>query len=340
MENKFNYIIYPLSIIFAVISDVFMVIFAALGIMIVLNANVPEYIPVKYGPMPYFILAAACFGLDRLLFSLRTGVRNKIEFDENGKKKNNLYKNLSSADKAVIDKQMLLDSERILSESEFKKVIHKGVRNPQHELDKLIGLANLKNEIKKMEATMEYAKTYEKNKKHDIASNHMCFMGSPGTGKTTVARIMTRLLYKYKYIKKNQCIEVDASFLKGDTPDNTLKKVRMVLQRSKGGVLFIDEAYSLLDGINSKEIVAELVKFMEDNKKDFVLILAGYQNEMKELINSNPGLYSRINKYFLFKDYDINELKDIFRLTANEAGFYVESDAYDAFEIKINKEKK
>ena len=229
MTKKYDYILYPLTILLSTLLNVFMVIFAVIGVLILVKADLPEFIPLKIGTLGYFIFAFLCFGLDKLMFSIRTNSKNRIEFDEDGNKKNNLYKNLSAADKAIIDKQVLADKERLLGEAEIKRVIHNGVKNPEEELEKLIGLYNVKEEIKKMKATMEYNRKYEKNKKQNVASNHMCFVGSPGTGKTTVARIMTGLLYKYKYIKKNQCIEVDASFLKGDTPDNTLKKTKLII---------------------------------------------------------------------------------------------------------------
>lgn len=290
---------------------------------------------------PYIIYlfgAVICFGINKAMFTIRTNARDQLEFDEFGNKKGNVYKNLSAKEKQEIDRQRLADQERLLSNSELKKVIHQGSKKPLEELNSLIGLQNVKNDVLKMQATMEYEKKY--GKKNDEKSSHFCFLGSPGTGKTTVARIMTGILYEYKYIKKNQCIEIDASFLKGMTPDDTLKKTRMILQKSKGGVLFIDEAYSLLNGANSAEIIAELVKYMEDNKKDFVLILAGYQNEMKTLIDSNPGLYSRINKYLWFKDYDITELKEIFRTSANKIGYYINDNVYDEFELRIAREKR
>lgn len=335
MENRFSkQIFYTLSILGACILNVSMIALAGYGVYrsVIQLINKQE---IDWIVFASFCGAVLCFALDRILFEVRTTLRDDLEFDENGNKRKNEYKRLSAKEKAVIDREKLIAGELIISESEIKRMTHQGSKDPIGDMEKLVGLADIKEEIIKMHAMMEYAQTYKK----EMPSAHYCFTGSPGTGKTTVARILTGILYQYKYIKKNQCLEVDGSVLKGRTPDETLQRTRRILQKSKGGVLFIDEAYSLLYGVNSDEIITELVKYMEDNKKEFVLILAGYKNEMEELIDANPGLYSRINKYWNFKDYDITELKEIFRNIANQAGYFVDENAYDEFEISIMKEK-
>lgn len=283
--------------------------------------------------------AIICFILYRAMFNIRTEARSEVEFDETGKKKKSAYKNLSAAEKKQIDMQLLAESERIISSGELKRITFKGSKDPDAELEKLIGLANVKEEVLRLKAKMEYDKKYKRKNTQAPTGNHMCFLGSPGTGKTTVARIMAGILYKYGCIKENKYIEVDAAFLKAPSPDMTLKRVKAVLHHAKGGVLFIDEAYSLLNGVNSAEIIAELVKYMEDHKKDFALILAGYHNDMTRLIDANPGLHSRISKYLFFHDYNLMELKEIFTAVANEAGYCVDDSGYEKFEIVIMKEK-
>jgi len=331
-----NRILYLLSIVFGAAGKVGMIIcgfYAGFEVIsIVAGSGSENHL------FLFIVLGFLCFLIDKFLFQVRTNARDSLEFDEYGNKKRNLYKNLSAKEKQEIDRQRLSDQERLLSSAELKRITKSGSKNPVKELQELVGLYEVKEEVLKMQAMMEYEKRY--GKKGKAKGNHLCFLGSPGTGKTTVARIMTGILYQYKYIKKNQCIEIDGSFLKGATPDDTLRKTRMILQRSKNGVLFIDEAYSLLSGINSAEIIAELVKYMEDHKEDFVLILAGYSKEMENLINSNPGLHSRIQKYLWFKDYDITELKEIFRIYANQQGYYVDSGTYDVLEIRLDKERK
>ena len=282
--------------------------------------------------------ALGCFIAYKVMFNVRTEARSNIEFDDFCNRKGSAYKNLSTKEKKAIDLQRLSDNERVISAGELKKITFKGSENPEEELDKLVGLNIVKNDVVKMKAKMEYDIKYKIKNENLYAGYHMCFSGSPGTGKTTVARIMAGFLFKYKCIKENKYIEVDAAFIKASTPDLTLKRLRMILNKSKGGVLFIDEAYALLNGGNAAEIIAEIVKFMEDNKKDFVLILAGYQKDMQRLINSNPGLQSRINRYVYFQDYNVEELKEIFTRLANEAGYCVDEGAYEKLEMRITEQ--
>lgn len=331
--NKFkDQLKYNASIILAVIS-----VFAAVGLGVTALTSILKnqvVIGVVCGAG-----AGGCYALYKWLYKVRTDMRSDLEFDDFGNKKGNAYKNLSAKQKKELDLQILADNERIISSGELKKITFKGSKDPEQELNSLIGLTNVKNEVLRMKAKMEYDKQYGQKGATAQTGHHMCFTGSPGTGKTTVARIMAGILFKYNCIKENKYIEVDASFLKGASPDLTLKRVKMVLNKAKGGVLFIDEAYSLLNGVNAAEIIAEIVKYMEDNKQDFALILAGYQNDMKRLIDSNPGLHSRISKYVHFNDYNIEELKDIFTSVANGAGYCVEASAYERFENRIIKEK-
>lgn len=284
--------------------------------------------------------ALACFVMYKAMFLVRTEARSNVEFDDFGNRKGSAYKNLSAKEKKQIDMQRLADNERVISAGELKKITFKGSEDPEGELDKLVGLNVVKNDVVKMKAKMEYDIKYKIKNKNLYAGYHMCFSGSPGTGKTTVARIMAGFLFKYKCIKENKYMEVDAAFIKASTPDLTLKRLRMILNKSKGGVLFIDEAYALLNGGNAAEIIAEIVKFMEDNKKDFVLILAGYQKDMQQLIDSNPGLQSRINRYIHFPDYNVEEMKEIFTRLANEAGYCVDEGAYEKLEMRMTEQMK
>ena len=280
-----------------------------------------------------------CFVLYKVLSNARLDARDEMEFDKFGNKRENQYRNLSAKQRREIDMQRLADAERIISSSELKSLTHKGSKNPDAELNTLVGLSNIKEDVLKIKAKVEYDKKMKKKLTASSEGLHMCFMGSPGTGKTTVARIMAGILYKYGRIKENKYMEVDASFLKGSTPDETLKRTHVILHKAQGGVLFIDEAYSLLSGVNSAELIALIVKYMEDHKKEFVLILAGYENDMKRLVDSNPGLHSRIHKYFHFKDYNIAELTEIFTMTANAAGYCVEDKAYENFQCVIMQQK-
>lgn len=193
-----------------------------------------------------------------------------------------------------------------------------------------------------MASRMEYER--EKNRRQKtlgtLSSMHMVFMGAPGTGKTTVARIMTGFLYKNHYIKKNQCIEVDGSFLTSSGMGDSAKKTKLLITKSMGGVLFIDEAYAIMDSPASGEIIATLVKAMEDHKNDIIFIFAGYDKEMRALISTNPGLESRVKRYFWFADFDIADLRDIFLKFAGEEGFVVSGELMEAFSVRIAYEKK
>lgn len=284
--------------------------------------------------------------LQKFLYSARINVRHVSEFTKEGlSKKFESYDKLSAAQKAKIDEQRLMDAERILDTNVLRKMTHKGSLNPEKDMEKLVGLESVKNEMREMSARMEYEEMHgKKNKKMQgmIKSMHMCFLGPPGTGKTTCARIMAGFLYKYHYIKKNKCIEVDGNFLRGVNPGETSTKVSMLIRHAIGGVLFIDEAYALLgDGKGAEqEAVATIVKAMEDSRDDLIIIFAGYDKEMKALINSNPGIFSRIKHYMWFTNYADEDLRNIFVSMANDAGFCVSLEALDRFSTRMSIEKK
>lgn len=275
----------------------------------------------------------------KLLFEARIKLRNIVDYDEFGvSKKYGKYERMSAKEKKVIDMQKMADMERILSSSQIKKLTHKGSDNPDKDMNKLIGLKNVKDKMNEMVARMEFERS---SKKMQISSKHMAFLGSPGTGKTTVARIMTGFLYKNKYIKKNKCVEVDGNFLKSSTSADTAIKTELIIREALGGVLFIDEAYALIEGSDGigEQAVATLIKAMEDRKGEFVLILAGYTNEIKKLIQSNPGFESRIKDFMVFQDYNNEELKEIFINMARDNNFVVDANALDKLEERFERER-
>lgn len=160
------------------------------------------------------------------------------------------------------------------------------------------------------------------------------------THNTTVARIITGFLYKNGYIKKNQLIEIDGNFLKAG--EYTAIKTEEIIRRARGGVLFIDEAYALMQSTDGsgQEAIATLIKQMEDMRSDFILIMAGYTREMQALLRMNPGFSSRIKEYLDFPDYDDKSMREIFTMMAQSDGFTVAPDAYDAFDARVAKERR
>lgn len=297
------------------------------------------------------IMAVTGLMLAKPLQALRIKYRQDVEYDEFGlSKTKGKYEYLSKAERDQIDLQKTADMERVMNSSAMKKMTKKGSENPQEDMKKLIGLVPVKEKMEEMVARMQFESmenkgNKKKKKKNETSGNsmsgrHMIFYGAPGTGKTTVARILTGFLYQYGYIKENKCVEVDGNFLKAG--GDTALKTELVIRQAFGGVLFIDEAYSIMDAADGsgKEAVSTLIKQMEDNRDKFILIMAGYTNEMKRLLQANPGFESRIKEYLDFPNYNEEEMKQIFKLMAGQQGFGINESAYDAFDERMSKERK
>ncbi len=185
------------------------------------------------------------------------------------------------------------------------------------ELDSLVGLEEIKKNVRSL---INLAKVRKLREEHDLPtpamSLHLVFMGNPGTGKTTVARLIAQLYYAIGVLSRGQLVEVDRSGLVAGFVGQTAIKTDEAVKRAIGGVLFIDEAYSLAanTGENDfgREAIETVLKGMEDNRSDLVVIVAGYEELMERFIASNPGLASRFNRYFVFDDYSGEELYKIF----------------------------
>ena len=194
------------------------------------------------------------------------------------------------------------------------------------ELESLIGLDGVKQTVR------EIVTFLKRRGKNAVPCLHMCYMGNPGTGKTTVARILARIFYETGIITKNLLVETDRGDLIGMYVGHTANKTKRVIESAIGGVLFIDEAYSLFvnDSIDyGHEAVATLVKAMEDRRNEFVCILAGYSKEMDAMIDMNPGLRDRIQFYIDFPDYDEAELLEIFERLCKENKYKLSVPAKD-----------
>lgn len=198
------------------------------------------------------------------------------------------------------------------------------------ELDSLVGLEKVKKDVHSLLNFIKVAKIRrEKGLKVPTISYHLVFTGNPGTGKTTIARLVAQLYYKMGILPKGQLVETDRSALVAGYLGQTAIKTQKVIQEALGGVLFIDEAYSLAgEGEDSfgKEAIETLLKGMEDHRDDLVVIVAGYDELMHKFIDSNPGLRSRFNKYFHFPDYEGNDLLKIFERFCSNNGYCISDE--------------
>jgi len=202
-------------------------------------------------------------------------------------------------------------------------------------LDALIGLGEIKQSVKSL---INYVKVRGLRKEKELPnpplSLHMVFSGNPGTGKTTVARILSELYKAIGVLSKGQLVEVDRSGLVAGFVGQTAIKTSEVVTSALGGILFIDEAYALAPDVGAgndfgREAIETLLKLMEDNRDDLIVIVAGYNEPMERFITSNPGLESRFNRYFYFEDYNSGELYDIFDIMCVKSEYILTDDAKD-----------
>lgn len=226
--------------------------------------------------------------------------------------------------------------------SSLKQEEHLALKQCLEELDRLVGLKKIKSFIHEIYAWLEVSK---RRVAAGLSSEnqvlHMVFEGNPGTGKTTVARIMGRLLKEMDLLNKGHLIEVERADLVGEYIGHTAQKTREHVKRALGGILFIDEAYALSRGGDKdfgKEAIDTLVKSMEDHKNDFVLILAGYPGEMKRFLRSNPGLPSRFPVHLSFSDFTIEELIQITEKMVRERQYRFSATALERLRHHLSKE--
>ncbi len=200
------------------------------------------------------------------------------------------------------------------------------------ELNELVGLEKVKKVLRDLVDLIEFKKKSKGELDIKNINLHMVFLGNPGTGKTTVARIIAEILYNLKYINQNKLIEVSSKDLVGEFVGQTAPKTMSVIEKALGGVLFIDEAYSLASkgstgNSYNEEAIATIIQAMENYRDNLVVIFAGYTKEMQAFLDSNSGIVSRIGYTLEFEDYTTDELIEIFKGMMKKSGFSIDEEA-------------
>ena len=216
------------------------------------------------------------------------------------------------------------------------------IENLQAELDSYIGLENVKKEVKNL---INLVRVHQMRQANGLPNTdlslHMVFSGNPGTGKTTVARIMARIYHSLGILSKGQLVEVDRGGLVAGYVGQTAIKTGKAIEKAMGGVLFIDEAYALNGGGDNdfgQEAIDTILKAMEDHRDDLVVIVAGYDDLMEDFVHSNPGLESRFNRFLHFEDYSMDEMMEIFKMQCKKGCYELQPEADEAVRAFIRRE--
>ena len=232
---------------------------------------------------------------------------------------------------AVAEKLLVVNKrEQEGSEETSFSVTVETIEEALDQIDQLIGLDAVKKEVHNLTNLLRLNKMrQERGFKTLKTSNHLLFLGNPGTGKTTVARFIAKIYKSLGILSEGQLIEVDRADLVAGYVGQTAIKTREVIDKALGGILFIDEAYTLAKGGTDfgQEAIDTILKAMEDKRDDFVVIVAGYSDPMNDFLESNPGLRSRFNKLIHFPDYTAEELLEIFNSYCQTNEMRISSDA-------------
>lgn len=237
-----------------------------------------------------------------------------------------------------VDNTVSDDDEKTEDDTEKQEIVSEDTTAKEaiKELDGLIGLKSVKKDVQTL---TNFIKVQQERAKRGLKSSsvsyHCLFTGNPGTGKTTVARIVAGIYKELGVLKKGHLVETDRAGLVAEYVGQTAVKTNKIIDSALDGVLFIDEAYTLIAGDSNdfgREAIATLLKRMEDDRDRLVVILAGYTKNMKDFIESNPGLHSRFNRYIEFPDYSAEELYQIFDLNLRKYDYHITDEAKEALQ--------
>lgn len=210
------------------------------------------------------------------------------------------------------------------------------------DINSMVGLDDVKKEINNLVNMLIIRKLrQERGFKQPIMSNHLVFTGNPGTGKTTVARKIAEIYRCLGILEKGHIVETDRAGMVAGYMGQTAEKVTALADKAMGGILFIDEAYTLSnyksEGDFGQEAIDTILKIMEDRRENLVVIVAGYPKPMEEFLDSNPGLRSRFNKYIRFEDYTASQLLDIFKIMCREQDYKIDDKTLEKVLLRFGR---
>ena len=269
------------------------------------------------------------FGCYKLLGKFFITVDNKL--DEDILK---IYQDyINSLEKQLCSNDVEIRDIKPPKVNEVKQKDTKTLDDYLEQLNKLVGLEKVKKDVNSLINLVQIRKIrQERGIKQPPMSLHLVFSGNPGTGKTTVARLLSKIYHEIGLLSKGHLIETDRSGLVGGYVGQTAIKTQDVIQSALGGILFIDEAYALASSSENdygQEAIDTLLKAMEDHRDDLIVIVAGYPALMEKFLYSNPGLESRFNKFIYFDDYNDVELYEIFLLMCEDSNLVLDEPAQD-----------